>query len=365
MTLTITKGEDKIHGLAAELRRQLETKRDLVADTRRTSFAPVVRSRDTSGARYHPFVVDLPDGAEAFAVTEHAHDQIGSHLDVPAKFYDRLRHSHPELFENLMNGLLSREPSKQLIRTMDGKVRAFLSDRYRPRDNWDLLDQAILPALAAHGRDVEVKACELTETRMYLKVVLPDFERPLTPKVGDVIRGGLIVRNSEVGSSSLLIAPYTDELICTNGMIHERLGQKQRHVGRRLGGDDDAAREFYSDETVRLDDAAFFSKCRDVVAGVLTETVFDAIVRDLGELRGLPVEAGPVEAVEVLANRHDLSGDEQQSMLTFYAVGGDFTRLGLLRSMTSMARDLDSPDRRADLERLAGQMVERPELVAA
>jgi hypothetical protein len=114
MTLTITKGEDKIHGLAAELRRQLETKRDLVADTRRTSFAPVVRSRDTSGARYHPFVVDLPDGAEAFAVTEHAHDQIGSHLDVPAKFYDRLRHSHPELFENLMNGLLSREPSKQL-----------------------------------------------------------------------------------------------------------------------------------------------------------------------------------------------------------------------------------------------------------
>jgi hypothetical protein len=33
--------------------------------------------------------------------------------------------------------------------------------------------------------------------------------------------------------------------------------------------------------------------------------------------------------------------------------------------MTSMARDLDSPDRRADLERLAGQMVERPELVAA
>jgi hypothetical protein len=255
---------------------------------------------------------------------------------------------------------------------MDGKARAFLSDTYRPRDNWDLLDQAILPAihdLPEQTRNgLYFKECSLSETHLYVKIVLPDFEMPVTPAVGDVIRGGLIVKNSEVGSSSLMIAPYTDRLWCLNGAVHTEYGQRQRHVGKRTGGngDDAGAWEFYSDETLRLDDAAFFSKCRDTVRATLNEQVFQAIVQQMRDLAGIPIEAQPVAAVEEITRRHDLSQAEGESILTTLLSGQNglgLTGWAMVNAITQTARDLRSADRRADLEALAGKMIADPALV--
>jgi hypothetical protein len=140
LTLTANSADapSPLTGLAEELRRQLETKRDLKADTRRVSLDP-----ETAGT----LVVDMPTGAEDYTLTDHAHGQLCTHLEIGSKLYKRLRSKHPDLLAGLVNPLFCREPSLRLIRTMDGKARAFLSDTYRPRDNWDLLDQAILPAI--------------------------------------------------------------------------------------------------------------------------------------------------------------------------------------------------------------------------
>lgn len=360
--------DSPIHSLAAELQRQLATKRDLIADTRRVSFAEYDAGWARGEGPAEPvrsglsLQVDLPDRVKAYTVTDHAHDQIGGHLGIHAKLYDRLLGNHPDLLANLANGLFSREPTEQMIRTMDGKARAFLSNKYRPRDNWDLLDKAILPALEAHPGLVEFKRCDLTDTKLYVKIVLPEFERPITPNVGDVIRGGLIVQNSEVGAGALVIAPYTDELACRNGMVHTRLGQRRIHVGKRIDASEEAF-EFYSDETVRLDDEAFFAKCRDTVRAVLNETVFDAIVSKIHELREIVVADAPPKAVEVLAGRHDFNEAETGSILRALTEGGDLSALGYVRAITTTARDLADPDRQTEMEALAGAMVDDPALV--
>lgn len=370
MTLDTLTEESPLLALGAELRRQMETKRDVMADTRRVSFE--TNGHDPQGDVPLLSVmlnIDMPDGTEAFKVTRHAQQQIATHTGIPWKLYERLLEGHtdgrgkrkapqPDLLANLANGLLAREPSTRMLRTMDGKVRAFLSNRYRPRDNWDLLDGAILPVLREFPGTVEFKSCDLTETRLYVKIVLPDLEKPVTPKPGDVIRGGVIFQNSEVGVGKTLVAPFTDRLICTNGMVHTEYGQGQRHVGRRIVSDEgEEAWDLYSDETLKLDDEAFYAKVKDTLRGVLNESVFDRIVADMRDLEEIKIAGDPVATVEVIAKRHGFTEGEQGSMLAALIDEGNRSAWGYVNAITRTARDLDNADRQTELETLAGSLV--------
>lgn len=345
--------DSPLYALRETLERQLETRRDLITDTRRITLGEP--SPDMPGGGPIAFLLDHPlEGTLEYGMRDYAHGQMADALQVPVKFWRRLQGDHPDLLCGLGNGLLEREPVKRMIRTLDGQVRAYLSDRYRRRDNFDLMDKAILPALAEHGRTgLYFKSCELTESRMYVKVVLPDREWPITPKVGDVIRGGLIIKNSEVGAGALVVAPYTDRLICQNGMVHTDFGQRSAHVGGRQVSDQETW-ELYSDTTLALDDAAFFAKCRDTVAAVLNEQVFESIVSQMRDLAGLAL-ANPVGAVEDMTRRHDLTKDESDAMVKHLMDEGP-TGWGLVNALTATARDHDSADRRVELEGLAGRI---------
>ena len=58
-----------------------------------------------------------------------------------------------------------------MIRTLDGTARAFLSDRYRRIDNYEIAT-TVFPIIGAmEGASIE--SCELTDSRMYIKVVNP------------------------------------------------------------------------------------------------------------------------------------------------------------------------------------------------
>lgn len=343
---------DPLSDLATELKRQVANSRDLIADTRLISI-----SNQGEADQAPKLLIDIADTVQEFGIKSHAHGQIATHLEVPRKLYDRLMGTHPSLHEHLINGLLSGEPAKRRLRILDGDLRAFLSDRYRPRDNYDLMEKAVLPVLDEFIGKVEVKKCDLTDTRMYVKVVLPEFQRPITPQVGDIIRGGVIIQNSEVGAGSLGIYPYTDRLICTNGMVHTDYGKRSRHVGKRIEASDTEAWELYSDDTIRLDDEAFFAKSADVLRGILNESVFDAIVEQMRELAGIMVKGAPDKVVELFAERHRLRETERDSMFEKLVRGADLTGWGYVNALTETARDLEDADRQTELETLAGELV--------
>lgn len=344
--------------LAEQLKEIAGSKRDIMADTRFVSLSPHGLDSGTNRPDKLELLVDIDNDVAPFNPNRHAHGQIADHLGVPFKLYERLLVHHPDLLAGMANGLLSREPSKRLLRTVDGNLRAFLSDRYRPRDNWDLLEQAVLPVLAEHSGNVQFKRCDLTEKRMYVKIVLPDFEMPVTPKVGDTIRGGVIIQNSEVGSGALGIFPYTDRLVCLNGMVHTEYGQRSRHVGKRIeSGENEDAWDVYSDATLALDDAAFFAKCKDTLRAVLNETIFAKIVSQMRDLSELRVQGSPDKAVEVFAARNGLNDTETGSMLTALIEGADLSAWGFVNAITRTARDLEDADRQTELETLAGRLV--------
>ena len=242
-----------------------------------------------------------------------------------------------------------------MVRTMDGNARAFLSDRYRPLDNFDLAT-AVLPKL----RDTfcEVKSSELTESRFYVQAVTDR----VTAEVGrgDVVQAGMVISNSEVGLGSVKVEPLVFRLVCLNGMIVADSSIRKYHVDRRGQEFDllDGAAEFYRDETRKLDDRSFFAKVQDVVEATLDQVKFGRIVERLQEAAERRIEGDPVKVVEVTAKRADLSEGEQRSVLRYLIEGGDLSQWGLTNAVTRTAEDAESYDRAVELERVGGRVIE-------
>ena len=63
---------------------------------------------------------------------------MGDYLNIPRKYYDRMLQENIELLAHNVNCWLHREPKQRMIRTIDGRARAFLSNRYRRIDNIDI-----------------------------------------------------------------------------------------------------------------------------------------------------------------------------------------------------------------------------------
>ena len=89
-----------LQGLATELQRQLETKRDIMARTTVVSLAEVEDPRENITPDT-AMLVDLDGEVEQFGVTRYAHQQIGEFVDVPWKLYERLLGKHPDLLHGL------------------------------------------------------------------------------------------------------------------------------------------------------------------------------------------------------------------------------------------------------------------------
>jgi hypothetical protein len=328
-----------IQDLAQELMRQQSTKRDVVADTRLLTMA---EGGDLLRVA----------GQGDFSVSAHTHGQIAQRLDIPKKYYDRMRSEAPALLEQNVNQWFQTKPEKRMVRTLDGVARAFLSDRYRRLDNLDLAS-AILPVIGEFGGLV-IESCEVTESRMYLKVAYPQLEREV--KKGDVVQAGFLVSNSEIGQGSLEVAPFVKRLVCLNGMKVDEFGQKRYHMGRAQG-DNEAAVELYRDETLIADDRAFFMKVADTVRGVLQPARFDKIVARMRESAEQKLEGSPVAAVEVLADRFGLVEAEKNSVLRHLISGGDLSAFGLVQAVTEASKEVASYDRATDLEAFGGQII--------
>lgn len=143
-----------------ELQRQNQAKKDYIA--------PAQSMRLEKDGRTFQMGEQAP-----FATTQLFHRQLASTLAIPAKYYDLMQKEKPELLAENVNVWLDTRQSNYMIRSMDygaGPVaRALLSERYRRIDNMEIAS-AVLPLFA--GNDgYSVESCEVTENRLYLKIL--------------------------------------------------------------------------------------------------------------------------------------------------------------------------------------------------
>ena len=336
--------------LAMELKRQLATKRDLVLPSSllqcRTepggNLKLIVESNSHSGL----------SGAE-YGVTNLARRQLADKLKIPFAYFERMREGQPDLLDHNVNTWLQADADRRLVRTLDGEVRAVLSDRYRRLDNFDLADDVIPILLRLDGARFE--SVELTETKMYLKVITPRVTFEVAP--GDIVQAGVVVSNSEVGCGTLSAQPLIYRLVCQNGLIASDHALRKTHVGRSLASDEDSLTVF-RDDTLAADDRAFFLKVRDVVEAAVSEATFRQVAMKLQSTRDVRLTGDPVKTVEVLANRYSFNDIERAGVLRHLVAGGDLSAYGLVNAVTHYSQDVDDYDRATEFEALGGKLIE-------
>lgn len=346
-----------IHELAAELARMQETKKDYVVDTRRMLF----NSTDDGRPAGSVLSFDLP-GAEPLVegtVNEYAHGQIGARVGVPKKYYDRMRQEAAGLLDVNVNHWLQAKQERRLIRMLDGNVRAFLSDRYRRLDNFDLMERAVLPALQEID-GIRFHVASLTPERMLLRAILPTVQREVGLAVGDIVQAGFQMKNSEVGASALTVEPFVWKLDCLNGMVSNAAAVRAYHVGRTID-DSEESRIAFASDTIAAADKATFLKARDAITQAVSETVLDEIVEQIRAAAGDTLTVRhPAHATEALAQTFDLNDGERDSVLMSLARGADFTKWGMVNAVTDAAKAADTFARQEEIERIGGQLLTLP-----
>jgi hypothetical protein len=366
--------------LAQELARQADAKRDFIAE------AGAVRV--TSNGHTDLIL------KESFAVNEVAHGQLAEYAGIPKGFYDRLRgatdlrvpavfredegHEAPSgwddapLFDVMVNRLLkSKGDDRRMVRTLDGKARAFLSDSYNPDlDNFDVFRVAAKALDEAGLCPDDVVSCDVTERRLYLKVVSPKMEAVIEPsnlahahgsqhmlKEPQVVQAGFILTNSETGLGSLSVQQVVYKLMCTNLWVLEE-GYRQRHLGKALQSDDDG--RLYRSDTRKAEATARLLKIRDHVSNALDETRFRALVGRMQETTEVKLEGSVEKIMEVTARKIGLSIAEKDETLRHLIEGGDLSLWGLTNAVTATAQNAVSYDRATELEAAGGRFFALP-----
>ena len=348
---------------ASEIERQANAKRDFVVDIRQLSITePYDRARDHTEVPAEQekglqlsigdhTSSEFLDNADHFDIGQTAHRQIGERTKIPAKYYDRMLTEKPSLLADNVNTWLHAEPKRRMVRTLDGTARALLSDRYQRIDNYDVANVA-MPILQ-EVKDLEIKSCEVTERKMYLKVVSPRVRGEV--KRGDEVQAGLVISNSEIGYGSVNIQPMVFRLVCLNGMILPSV-LKKYHIGAQVEAGE--LQQLLTDETLKADDNVVLMKIRDVVQGVLDATNFEAYIDGLRETTEHKMEGNPAKAIEVLGKSHGLNEAEQGGVLRHLASGGDLTQYGLINAVTAFSQDVEDYDRATELEAMGGKLVD-------
>jgi hypothetical protein len=319
-----------VQELSAEILRQEGTKADYVADT-----SLLAMSGDGT------FVVK----GKGHGVTENAHGQLSQFLGIPKAYYDRMRKDVPALLAENVNAWLKRSNAKRMVRTLDGDVRALLSDKYRRIDN-RLIAGCTLPLLEG----MEVMSCAITPDKMYIKAVNPRVTAEI--KKGDVVQSGIVISNSEVGNGTVTVAPLVYRLVCTNGMIANTSGLRRRHVGRS-GDYIDVDYSVLSDSTIEADNRALMAKIQDVTRATLDEAKFGGIVDTMREAQGLEVTGKDIpKVVELAGKEYGLLEKEIEDVLSHFITGGEINLFGISNAVTRASQDIESYDRATTLEEI-------------
>jgi succinate dehydrogenase flavin-adding protein (antitoxin of CptAB toxin-antitoxin module) len=333
--------------LAAEIMRQSGAKHDYIVPAQHISATRM-------GLDRAPTLFVNGAGDELFNVNQHTHGQIAEKTGIAKAYYDRLLgESDSDLWERNVNHWFRKSDARHMVRTLDGSARALLSDRYQRIDH-EHVAETTLPALLERS-DVQVVSCEVTERRLYIKAVVTSLLRDV--KVGDPVRAGVIIGNSEIGDGSLYVDPWIERLRCTNGMVVAEYKWRRAHVGSRLELPEGVV---LAEDTMRAEDSAILLKMRDMIRAATSEVMLDKIVAKLRDAADTEPVKSPQAAVQLLAKTVGLLQGEQESVLERLIQGRDYTLYGMANAVTNLANDAESYDRATELEKIGGNIITLP-----
>ena len=238
-----------------------------------------------------------------------------------------------------------------LIRTVSGRARAFLSDSYNIYDSSALLESFVEAAQALAVPPVPV-AATCTDLRTSLKMFLPVVLEPIE---NEVMCYGVEWFNSDFGCGRYGVRVVLWRLFCTNFAMLEE-GLFEVHLGPRLTNDRLIQ---FSQKTRDLHTQARIEATKDIVKSLMSPERVDGLMRvirqagetelDWAKAKGMLarlLHAGEMEEAEQLfESEDDIRVPKRQSLYKVSQI------LGLFAGQTT---DLD---RRLDLEKASGAVL--------
>jgi len=342
----MTQDQGGLMALATELERQINSRMDIVVDSRELRAVP---DPDGTVKLSVPIPNQENNMPQMFPMTDFAHAQIADKMGIPKKYYDTMRNGHQDLLSINVNEWIGNK-ERRLIRVLDGNVRAFLSDRYRILDNHDLLFQAL-----ETFKDVGalVHRADLSETNMYVKAIVPHTIDEV--KSGDTVVPGIILRNSEVGDGAFRVDPFMLRLVCTNGMIGES-AIKQIHLGAKK----ESGLIDWSDETRSAIDKTTYLQVRDTIKSTFDPSIFAKWVDQVRRGAEVPIE-NPTVAIDNIVSKFNMNQELKRDLLNHFMTGADPTQWGLANAITATAKFVENIEVQVELETIGGKIAVMPE----
>ena len=287
-----------------------------------------------------------PGRDSMFPMNAWAHGQMSQITKIPKVYYDRLRSEEKgQLLADNINAWLPTE-KRRLVKTMNGTIRAILSDKYKTIDNLNILTCTMKKLLEYREVGPKFQKCQIGPTRMYLKIMLEGLNGEVTPD--DKYHYGLLVTNSEVGASSLKVEPYMLRQVCSNGMIRQTV-LKKIHLGS-VNTDIVA-----SPATRLLQDRTLYSEFEDAIDTVLATGHFQDWLDSLKATKEVEI-LEPTDAVANLANKYNITEQDQKLIQDYFFKEEDTTQHGMIQGITRAAQELENTDEAVRWEGIAGDL---------
>ena len=365
------------------LTRLLEKVRDDAA--RQADYiAPTHDLQKTTDANGNPQIVIEQRGGvptKILDVNDVAFGQIAGHANIDVRTARRLQAGYSEQFDGLINAIWQKEPSVRMLRSYEGlaltdggvgKLRAFVSDKFKTFDNVNLLNSA-LPQLMDSPAQFQVVNATVTDKRLYLRL------KSLVhtgdgANVGDTMANGIGLQNSEVGAGSVSVYQIAWTLACLNGMQTQNK-TRSSHITSGRDTDDWG---LLSDAAKDADNRALELKIRDLVGVYSSRDAFDKILDDMKAAAADVIDADADKAAvvqnlgAVMKLTKKETGDVLNGLLDTIGQSGyerekPLSRATLINAVTAVSHKADADDvdiwqarggellnmRRADWQRVA------------
>ena len=373
-----------VGNLVEELKRRMESRVDVIAHTAQMEIL-VRDGRFYLAANPGTPLTEWMDSGEngGMEVEPQAVGQVLEKCDVsiPKQFAERLAMAHPVWAAELATNLLRASGTTRMVRMMDSKVRAFLSNQYRCLDNLDLAANALTVAREVGAEPLE---CHLTPTRMELKLVNRNVWEAVDATqrgegggyaamanhkwIGNIgygakgqdLPGGpgtihplITVGNSETGHGGYFVSMGIMQAICCNGAIVRR-EMAQVHLGGKQ-----TMEGILSQATLRLQAQAIHSGAADAIRAGFSADKFKQLAGLMEKANAVAI-ANPKPVMDFCVENGIFTESQRDDIFAHFVRDYKPTALGLASAMTRHAQDTEDADVASELENAAGALIQNP-----
>jgi hypothetical protein len=321
----------------------------------------IVRAKGVEFANHgDEFIMEIK-AADGQTIEDRVHPwalgQIAEYARVPKAFLNTLQGLREnddcwgaKLAAKNLNEIFHHMPvdERRLVRSVESQARGFLSTKYKRRHPGQLLDgflgsckkNDLLPFLAT-----------ATDTKHMVRAVLDGIIEPVP---NECLGVGVVYAESPYGNGATSVSVFINRMWCTNQAVMST-DLRSAHLGGRLS--DDFA---WSDETYLADTRATMFQIQDMLEAYVSPRAIHKLSETVKLAHETKIEPKQFEAFI----KKNLSKEDAEAVADAYRsadvemlpAGNSVWRAS--NALSFFAGKVDDEEKKFDLQKLAGQLLE-------